>query len=318
MQSKTILTCLDGSHEAEAALPYALAVATAERATVQLITVVDSESGNPLFWRTGEDTEWIEGQRQSAERYLDGKAWALRTQGLEASSLVTRGSAAEEILRAAEAPNVSMVVMATHGHGGVQRWVLGSVADKVMRMSHRPTLLVRAPDVLGPPATVALRRLALPLDGSPLAEEALAPAVELAQAAGAEVLLVRAEQWIVTSMSRWGGEATYVPNLEEMEEETAAMAQDYLAGVRQRLPASIRAKVFVLRGFAVQELEVFFDEQQIDLVVMTTHGRRGLPRLVLGSTADRLVRAGVPILLIHPAEASAGALSVAGEAARKQ
>lgn len=306
MADKIILACLDGSQEAEAALPYAAALAAVERAAVQLVAVVEAELDDPLFWRDGEDTEWLQTQRQSAERYLGAKVSALSGQGLDASSVVASGKAAEAILRVAGAADVTTIVMATHGRGGLQRWVLGSVADKVMRMSHCPTLLVRPPSGTEPQSAVALRRLAVPLDGSPLAEHALAPAIEIAGAAGAELLIVRVEQWVATDAARWGGEVGYAPNLDEIDQAIATDAQAYLAGVRQRLPSSIHSEAFLLRGYPQLELEAFFDRRQVDLVIMTTHARSGLPRLVLGSTADRLVRDGFPTLLIHPAETAAG------------
>jgi len=298
MTQKIILVPLDGSVESEAALPYAEGIAGAEQASIRLVTVVDNQFAYLFTASDRPVLDWNERQRERAGQYLEGKAQALRQRGLTVSKVVAEGDPSDAILREADQCDAGMVVTATHGRGGLQRWALGSVADKVMRLGHRPTLLVRPLANHEVAAAVTLRRLAVPLDGSARAEAAIAPAVELAQVAGAQLLLARAEEWLSVSMAHWGGDGAYVPNLAELEQETTEMVQDYLGVVRNRIPSSLRCEAVTLRGLPIQELEALFEQRQVDLVVMTTHGRGGLSRLVLGSTADRLVRDGLPTLLI--------------------
>jgi nucleotide-binding universal stress UspA family protein len=189
--------------------------------------------------------------------------------------------------------------MATRGHGGVQRWLLGSVADKVMRLSSRPVLLIRPPEpedgAASLTAAVPLRRLMVPLDGSPLAEAALPLADSLGAALGASLLFVRVEPWLVTMMPDVG----YVPNLAQMDADAEAAAQSYLDEVRGRLTPALQSASTVARGAPAETLIRLVAEDGIDLFVMSTQGRGGLSRLVLGSTADRVVRAGVPTLLVR-------------------
>ena len=90
--------------------------------------------------------------------------------------------------------------------------------------------------------------------------------------------------------------------LDKWEAETAAVANEYLKQSQRRLPASVRGETVVLRGPAELMLERFVTENGVDLVVMTSHARGSLPRFVLGSTGEHLVRAGVPTLLVHPTE----------------
>jgi len=307
MTEKTILVPLDGSAESEAALPYAEAIAAAEQARIRLATVVDNQFAY-LFTASDQPVvDWTTRQRERAADYLEGKADALRQRGLIVSTVVVDGEPSDEILREADECDAGMVATATHGRGGLERWALGSVADKIMRLGHRPTLLVRPPKNSEAANAVRLRRLAIPLDGSERAEAAIAPAVELAQAAGAELLLARAEEWLSTSLAHWGGEGSYVPNLGELEQEATEMVEAYLATVRNRLPSVLGCQAVALRGLPIQELENLFDQRQVDLVVMTTHGRSGLSRFVLGSTADRFIRDGLPTLLIPSEPISEGA-----------
>jgi nucleotide-binding universal stress UspA family protein len=146
--------------------------------------------------------------------------------------------------------------------------------------------------------TLTLARVLVPLDGSPLAEAALHPAAELAALAGALLVLVRVEPWLTERPAS----PAQLPEFAAMEEEAAAAAGNYLDGVRACVPEGVQTETVVLRGQPAVTLADFALHERIDLVVMTTHGRGGLRRLVLGSTADRLVRAGVPSLLIRPRE----------------
>ena len=302
MDRKTILVPLDGSPESEAALDYAEAIAAVQGAGLRLLTVVD-DAPQFLFTEKPEaEVDMLARQQANAQAYLDGKAAALRGPERQVSTAVVLGDPARVILDSAVAGDVEMLVLATHGRGGLQRWLVGSVADKVMRMSHRPTLLVRPPESPTARRDVKLRHLVVPLDGSPMAEEAVAPAAQLAQAAEAELWLVRVEPWLMQAVGRWGGDGIYTPDLDRLEQEAGAAVAEYLAGVQKRLPACVRSKTFVLRGLPAPELEAFLSQNNADLVVMSTHARGGLPRFVLGSTAERLVGAGFPTLLIRPTE----------------
>jgi len=188
--------------------------------------------------------------------------------------------------------------MATHGRSGLERWYLGSVADKVMRLVERPILLI-TPAAVGEEGQAApavrFAHIAVPLDGSSLAEAALPAAEELAAATGGAITLVRVQPWLVTATMPY----PYVPELGELETQIEAADQAYLATAAARLRPGLAVDVILLRGSPSGALLEYFAANRPDLVVMTTHGRGGLQRLVLGSTADRLVRAGLPVLLLR-------------------
>jgi nucleotide-binding universal stress UspA family protein len=296
MNRSEILVPLDGSPLADAALPYAETIAGATGASLRLLGVVERESAGLQNWPDAVRT-YVETVRlDSLTQHLVTTAAAVSERGVPAESAVVIGDPADEILAAADTPGVTTVVMATRGRGGIQRLFIGSVADKVMRHAARPTLLISPSEAHGEKAAVSLRRIMVPLDGSPLAETALPRAIELAAATGALVTLVRVEPFVTAGSAPYGA----VVDFARIEEEVGAAAGAYLEKVAGQFPASLQVETAVLRGFSAATLIEFATHEAVDLVVMTTHGRGGLRRLALGSTADRMVRSGVPVLLLRP------------------
>lgn len=310
MERTHILVPLDGSDVAEAALPYAEAVARLTGAGLRLLTVVSKEPAG-LTGRPPEVREFLErvaGETLGA--YLAATLNSFDSSDVAVATSLVIGDPVDEILAATDEPDIAMTVMATHGRGGAARLLVGSVADAVMRLSTRPVLLVRPPESDQAPSPVTFRRLLVPLDGSADAELALAPATELASAAGARLCLVRVEPWLSAMTAPYG----YLPDLTRMDQQVAEEAEAYLERVRGTLPKHIAADATVLRGAPAGCLTEYLEEQDrpVDLTVMTTHGRGGLRRLLLGSTADRLVRSGAPVLLLRPPVA-APAAALAGQ-----
>jgi nucleotide-binding universal stress UspA family protein/predicted transcriptional regulator len=297
----TVLVPLDGSPLAEEAVPYAAAIAKATGAPVLVLSVVEREPRG-LTHRSEQRAAQKESAHGEARRqYLAGIAAELQAQGLAVTTEVAVGDPVTLILAAASRDVVSMVVMTTHARGAVGRWLLGSAADAVVRWGQRPTLLLHPPYVRLPRRRVTLERLLVPLDGSPLAEAALPLAQDLAAAAGATLSLVRVEPWI----TRLGETPWATPDLVQEEEQAAATASAYLAEVRRRLPESAKVETVVLRGSPAPSLVEFVRYEHVDLVVMSTHGWSGLHRLLLGSTAEHLVRSSVPTVLVRPAASAA-------------
>lgn len=191
---RTILAPLDGSPTAAAALPHALGMAARFGAELLLLTVRREEStAVALDLVESTPSEW---SRQQWE-YLS-------TMGtrLGAGTRMVSGKPADEILGQAEALQVDLIVMGTHGRRGLDRWVNGSVTDRVTRDAPCPVMVVRAPELDGEQAEAQLaaalkgdfpsyRRLLVPLDGTPAAEGSLVPARRLLAADGGELTLMR-------------------------------------------------------------------------------------------------------------------------------
>ena len=198
---------------------------------------------------------------------------------------------------------IDLVVMATHGRGGIQRAWLGSVADHLIRNLEAPVLLIR-PDDAGsaPPCAVGVGPVLVPLDGSLLAEGALDMAVSLARAWDTELNLLRAVR-PVTSFEVYSAFPVPMSSDEELTALSQEEARDYLHDIVERLHGQgIRASSTAVVGWnPVQCILESARPGQVAIIVLASHGRGGLRRIALGSVADKLVRgAEVPVLVCRP------------------
>ena len=293
-----ILVPLDGSELAAQALPHARYLADELHARLLLLWVVEtvSYSGDP-----GEAMPALFEVHEMAQTYLERVAAQLRNNGRPVESHVLSGTPAESILACADDRAVDLIVMSTHGRSGIGRWVYGSVADKVLRGARVPVLLIRAVVQEAPLEAVRYERLLVPLDGSALAEQALPHAEELARATGAEIVLLRVPT--VPPFVTWGPDPGML--MPALLNEAYEEADAYLANVARRL----RACGFVVRkapmdpGPVADTIIDYAHEADIDLIVMSTHGRSGIGRWVFGSVTDRVLRgAGVPVLLVRASD----------------
>src|SRR5215472_2641277 len=203
-----MLVGLDGSPLGERTLPYAEALARAAGASVCLVQVVplsdererlQEENPRLLPYMVAVPgappaTEKVEERaaRHGATRYVDAIATRLGAAGVPTEAVVVRGEPAAALAAEAIQRRADLVLLSTHGRSGLGRWVFGSVAEGVLARSDVPVLLVRAavagptPRLPGPKAPIVV-----PLDGSPLAEQAIPVAATLARALSAEIRLAR-------------------------------------------------------------------------------------------------------------------------------
>lgn len=290
-----IIVPLDGSDLAETALPYAAALAEALQTHLVLVTAwegTESELGT-TFPSMAMEIE--KSATNYFTMYLDGIR-ARFGRADQTRTMVRPGEAAEEILKAIDETGARMLVIATHGRSGVGRWVYGSTAGRLLRASHVPVVAV-GPNVR-PRSTegVAIKHLMVPLDGSPLSEEALPVAQVMAKALGARLNLVRSVRWAVQAYPYSLPDA-YVP---QIDEEMEAGAKAYLRRMEEGLKGKVDVDAFVVRGAVADGLMDVVEKQAVDLVVMTTHARTGIARAALGSTADRMLQGLAPVMLVRP------------------
>jgi nucleotide-binding universal stress UspA family protein len=308
----TILIPLDGSELARAALPYGVALAKAAGARLVLFRAVSVLPMPGLDnWAAQKKAE------AEAERELEAEAARLREDGLAADARVGGGDAAWAIRHAVQDVAADLVVMSTHGRGGIGRWFYGSVAEQTLRLSPVPVVLV-------PPACAWARaprggrmRVLVPLDGSELAESALRPAHRIATTLGAELVLVRVVEPrpadSVTLTGDWPVPAETTPVWPVPAETTAveerlAAARDYLEESAARVGvADLVALRVVEQGDPAHQILETARSVAAALIVMATHGRTGLTRLVMGSVASAVVqRAVTPVVLVPPGGVALG------------
>lgn len=151
---KKMLVTLDGSELSECVFPHAEAFRDGfPGCEIILLRVVESTHDTVVAdTATIRPDQWIEREREmiaEAEDYLGRVAGRLEREGTSVRAEVVVGRVEERITDYAEREKVDLILMATHGRSGVSRWVLGSIAEKVLRSSHVPVLMVRAPGTKG-------------------------------------------------------------------------------------------------------------------------------------------------------------------------
>jgi nucleotide-binding universal stress UspA family protein len=267
-----VLVPLDGSVRGEIALSWAQTL-PAQR--IRLLQICSRENADV------------------ATRYLEDVAARLRLPGCEIETRVAFGDPAEGIV--ADAVDVDMIVMCTQGTGGGGRLLYGSVADRVARHAPAPTLLLRGGS--HPVTTESVRRLVVPLDGSPAAERALALTTMLARALDVSVHLVTADDSTTSAAMPDTGDRPRGSS--ETTPETTDAARAYLEQVAEPLRAtSIQISTEVRSGPAA--LEVMATLQNGDLLILTTHGRGAARRWQIGNVAEKLLRqAAAPVALVR-------------------
>jgi nucleotide-binding universal stress UspA family protein len=191
----------------------------------------------------------------------------------------------------------ALIVMATHGRSGLQRWMLGSVADKVLHGSTNHVLLIRASDQGQTDGEASLKKLIVPLDGSPLAERVLPHVSDLAKKMRLETILLRA--YALPPALAADEYGTYTDKLIGQLE---AGAKEYLAAKTGELQKQGVPNVSYVTdlGYGAEKITSLARRTPDNLIAMCTHGRSGVTRWALGSVTERVVRhSGDPVLIIR-------------------
>jgi nucleotide-binding universal stress UspA family protein len=320
-----ILVPLDGSARAEQAVAVAARLARVANGAVVLIEVANLhlEYGRQID-APGLAPIAVDRDDEDAVDYLKTITQRPELAGIATETEVLSGPIAETILNAAQTHGADVIVMSSHGRTGFRRRVLGSVAEQVTQHAKVPVLVLRdaEPALMRPTAEAGRRFTALvPLDGSPLAEAALQPAVELVAALAApEQGALHLMQVVDIPMPR--DDQGLVANEEEqaMDQREGAHedARAYLASVTQRLQKKLtpqhRVAITSSVAYDVNVAEAIIDtaegrgdiqhpvhEAPCDVIAMATHGRGGLDRWAMGSVTDEVLRGtGLPLLVVRP------------------
>jgi len=277
-------------------------VAAGPHSHVILFHVVETDLDHEVPEQKAYADETMERIQPMAENYLAGVAEQLRKAGINVEAKVVRGRAAAQILEQAEQENVGLIAMTTHGRSGLARWVTGSRVSKILRACEQPVLLVRPRDEsAGGKAEGRLSKVIVPLDGSKDAEAAVPLAEELSKALGLGVILIQVigiettVQFAPMAPNSWPVPGDILQRLD-------VVASGYLTGLAKQLKdRGLTVQWEVLRGAPGPRIVEFAKETPDSLVVMTTHGRSGFRRWVMGSVADAVVRhTGEPVLVMRP------------------
>lgn len=290
---KKILVPLDGSAISEGVLPYARFLARALEVPVELLHVIDPAQFQP-YSPPMQNREYLE------------KIAASFAGMTNVQHTVESGNPPGVIVDLAAAQPGALIAMATHGYTGAKRWLMGSVAERVLDATTNDLLLVR-PGEGDRSSEAQLKTILVPLDGSEVAERVLPTVAELATRLTLEVVLVRVVKRVYTAppeaiLPVFGAN---IPNLKRLWEEARLEAERYLTDrveylrSRELVHVTSMALVGGADGAAAEIIDVA-NHTPHNIVAMSTHGESGLGRWVIGSVTQRVVRHSTgPVLVVR-------------------
>jgi len=288
-----IMVPLDGSNLSAGVLPYVRCLAYALKTPVEILYMDDTTH------RTSGAM-----QKQAAE-YLESIAASFS--GITSVTCkIEPGNPAGVIINRASAESGILTAMATHGYSGAARWLIGSVAEKVLRALTSDLLLVRHQEANGS-GEVELETVLVPLDCSQPAEKVLPTVSELAKLLHLRIELVHVTKHIYSGppdafLPVFGA----IPNWKELWERDKAFANEYLTEKVAQLRAQGLENVssLVVEGGADGAAAEIIDLAQNiwgGLIVMTSHGQTGIGRWLIGSATERVARySKKPVLIVRP------------------
>jgi nucleotide-binding universal stress UspA family protein len=310
-----ILVPLDGSQRSARAVPWADYIAGALGAEVELLHVLpldphlealeaEVELNRRFMPARPEEAaierrfnEEVETATNAARAALELMRAALgRAVGIEVT--VRRGDPVDIIIAHAGEQRPRLIVMATHAREGLARTVLGSVAGSVLQRSGVPVLLLNPSLQIAPKAP---RRILVPLDGSSLADAVLPLVIPLAQDLRCQLVMFNVLELPPATVSVQGAS---IPLGLPLDHSPSEVVQHLERAAQEARLTGLAAEIAVGSGDRANTIALSAVERNCDLIAMSTHGRNGIGRWLVGSVTDAVVRsADVPVLAIRPADA---------------
>lgn len=317
-----IVAPLDGSALAAGVIPYVVAMTKITDAQITLLQVMVRESTTPT---AVSPVEW-QLQKSEAQAYLDEMASRLaQLTATTPETVLLEGRAADRIIEYTQQNHCDLIVLSSHGQSGLHGWNVSSIAQKVIHRVGKSILLVRAYQLATTVQViegegVRYRRLVVPLDGSPRAEHVLPVAAALAEAHGAELILVHVVTR-PTMLQRMPLTSEENALADHFFERNQTQAHKYFEQLRLRLHPEPQTHVITGDNVAAA-LHKFISQQEADLVIMSAHGHSGQHQWPYGSLVTGFVDYGATSLLIiqdmAPDVMEPTAAEVAAEAIRRQ
>jgi nucleotide-binding universal stress UspA family protein len=297
-----VLLTTDLSLNSDAAVPYAIALAQRSKGTIFLFHAFEEETGEALASGVVIGVSaWIMSIRQQHEEKLAKLAKDIEAKsGVRVVHATASGHPANEIVHYAKAIQADVVVIATHGRTGLSHLLLGSIAERVVRLSPAPVLTVRPGEPL--PQNGAFHTILVPTDFSSNSAGALPYAIELAKQDNGKILLAHVIEDSMYYSSAAASEGIG-PDVEQWIASVTESAEKRLNETAHALKAAsgLPVETILSRGRAPEKIGELAKERNADLVVISTHGYTGLSHLVFGSVAERVVRSSpAPVLSIRP------------------
>ena len=291
---KKILVPLDGSEIGELALVYAKELAIAVDCEVQMACATQRQD-EPTLRMCG--------------LYLEKVAERLLTQVKRANpksdvkTVIVDGEPADAVVEYTEKEGIDLLIMTSHGGSGIMPWTMGSTANKIIQKCQVPILMVRATHaILKRRPVKVFKTILLPLDGSPFGEAALQLTKTIASAVGSKIILLFIVE-TVQHIHTIGGPDHFAYSEQQIELMKKA-ALKYMEGAKEQF-GDRPVQIIVRTGDPAHEIIKVSKEENVSLVAMSSHGKSGMTRWMLGSISEKVLHAGkTPILLVRPKKES--------------
>ncbi|SFH01505.1 Nucleotide-binding universal stress protein, UspA family [Halopelagius inordinatus] len=283
-----ILFPTDGSDGASAAFDHVLDIAAAHDSTVYVLNVADTTHDSVVRMR-GQITDVLE---EEGERIVAEAADRAGGRGVDTVTEVVQGEPHRAILDYADARDVDIVVMPTRGRRGLERLLVGSTTERVVRRADVPVLTIRPDDEVS--VEYPYRNVLVPTDGSDCAAAALSMGTDVATAESAALSVLS-----VVDLTSLGYDVRADVRLSTLEEAAEEIVEDAAASASAAGVESVTGTVE--HGTSIHRAILsYVEESDIDLLVVGTHGRTGFNRYLLGSVTEKLLRTSpVPVLTVR-------------------
>jgi len=279
---RKILIAYDGSASARNALAVASHLAREDKSWIKVLTVLPKYAGDLELVGVANIKDTIEGP---GKKLLDEAREIADREDVHILTNMTQGEPYEKIVHVADDENCDLIVMGRHGTNELERVLVGSVTARVIGYTHKDVLVV--------PDGTALSRnnILLATDGSPSCEAAVDRAIDVAKEQSAKL----------TAMSVVYTNDEYLALAPGVVEEMIGKAKEKLAVIEQKAQeVGVAIDILVREGEAYEIINNFVQKNDIDLIVMGSHGRRGLQRLLMGSVTERTIGYSTcPVLVVH-------------------
>ncbi len=290
---RRILLATDFSDWARRAEEYACGLAAAWQIPLTILTVLEFPRGmNPEY---AVNKEYLTDRMCDASARLADFETRARSQGIVTATRIARGIPYEEVIAAARSEKADLLVVGTRGKSGLAHVLLGSTAERVVRTAPCPVLAVHMlKDHAATERPINLNRILVPTDLSDCSFDALEYAAVVARQSQASIELLH-----VLEPVYYGIDFTFV-HADEREQKRKWMAErvENLSADLSR--AGVPVKTRLRGGVPPDTILEYAQTSESDLIIMGTHGRRGLSHLLTGSVTEAVLRRGTcPLLAVR-------------------
>jgi len=280
---KKILVAVDGSESSIHALKESFKLATNEKSWITVVSVVPPYEGELELVGVRDIKKAL---RQPCEKALSISNDIAKAEGALIKTVCEEGEAHERIIDLAEAENCDLIIMGRRGLRRLERVLVGSVTARVIGYSHKDVLVVPRDTVVG------WQKILVATDGSRYSKDATERAIDFAKSYGGELKVIS----VVDVPAEFYGEAP------DAVESLINKAKGFVEDVKKQAEtAGIRTETFVREGEAFQAITNLAGDQNVNTIIMGSHGRTGLKRLLMGSVTEKVIgHAPCPVLVVRP------------------